>query len=300
MPPVPATTPAAPGVIAVGSSGQITVSWTAGDDGGSSITAWHYRTKVSIGEWGDWTEVSADNDNVTLTELDTGTGVLTYTFQIRATNGVGEGAIGTSNDTTPVTAAPASGAFYSGTIDGPDFCTNLSLGGAHLIAHDSNGDGIADVCSLPYTRREAIARQRAVEALAVQHTDAYRALVNAACATTPGDDDCGGDMLAAPPAVPINDGGAFYSGVITGSTFCANRSLGGPTTYPHDDDKDGVAEVCALPNTRREAIARQLAGDILAASYPSDFRRELASACRGLTGADYGDNADDLARDACA
>ena len=50
----------------------------------------------------------------------------------------------------------------------------------------------------------------------------------------------------------------------------------------------------------REAIAQQLAGDVLAATYASDFRRELASACRGLTGADYGDDAEDLARDACA
>ena len=300
IPPVPATTPSAPAVSAVGANGEITVSWTAGDDGGSSITAWHYRTKVSIGDYGDWTEISADTNSVTLTELDTGTGVLSYTFQVRAMNDVGEGEIGTSNDATPVAASLASRTFYSGTIDGPDFCTNLSLGGAHLIAHDSNGDGIADVCSLPYTRREAIARQKAVEALAFEHPDAYRALVNAACAATPGDADCGGSELAPPPAVPINDGGAFYSGIIIGSTFCANRSLGGPTTYPHDDDKDGVAEVCALPYTRREAIARQLAGDILAATHPSDFRRELASACRALTGARFGDDPADLANDACA
>ena len=159
---------------------------------------------------------------------------------------------------------------------------------------------MADVCSLPYTRREAIARQSAVEALSVQHGGEFARLVNTACAITEGDAACGGDMTAAPPAVPINDGGPFYSGTITGPSFCANRSLGGPTTYPHDGDGDGVADVCALPYTRREAIARQLAGDILAASYPADFRRELASACRGLTGADYGDDAEDLARDACA
>jgi hypothetical protein len=107
-------------------------------------------------------------------------------------------------------------------------------------------------------------------------------------------------MLVGPPAVPINDGGPFYSGIITGPSFCANRSLGGPTTYPHDSDGDGVADVCALPYTRREAIARQLAGDVLAATNPAAFARELASACRGLTGADYGDDAEDLASDACA
>jgi len=175
----------------------------------------------------------------------------------------------------------------------------MSLGGARLFAHDDDGDGVADVCSLPYTRREAIARQNAVDALVIQYHSKYAELVSAACAITEGDADCGGDMTAAPPAVPINDGGAFYSGVITGPSFCANQALGGPTTYPHDDDKDGVADVCALPYTRREAIARQLAGDILAATYAADFRRELASACRGLTGGDYGDDPEDLARDAC-
>ena len=203
-----ASVPAAPTVTATGDSGEITVSWTAGDDGGSSVTAWQYRMKVSIGDYGDWMMASPDTMPVSPSPSSTtGTGVLSYTFQVRGVNGVDEGAIGTSNDATPVAASPASGAFYSGTIDGPDFCADFSLGGAHLMAHDSDGDGTADVCALPYTRREAIARQRAVEALSLQHPNAYRALVNAACAITEGDSVCGGDMLAAPPAEPINDGG---------------------------------------------------------------------------------------------
>ena len=292
--------PAAPTVTATGGDGSITVSWTAGDDGGSSVTSWHHRMKVSIGDYGDWTEVSADTASVELSDLGGGTGVLSYTFQVRGVNGVGAGDAGTSNEASPVDAAPVNGVFYSGVVTGPDFCANMSLGGARLYAHDSDGDGVADVCSLPYTRREAIARQNAVESLAIQHFSEYATLVMAACAVTEGDAACGGDMTAAPPAVPINDGGPYYSGIITGPSFCANRSLGGPTTYPHDGDGDGVADVCALPYTRREAIARQLAGDVLAATYPSDFRRELASACRGLTGADYGDDAEDLARDTCA
>ncbi len=294
------STPAAPTVTAVGGDGSITVSWTAGDDGGSTVTSWHHRMKVGIGDYGDWTEVSADTASVTLSGLGGGTGVLSYTFEVRGVNGVGAGEAGTSNEASPVDAAPVNGAFYSGVVAGPDFCANLSLGGARLYAHDSDGDGVADVCSLPYTRREAIARQNAVEALAVQYGSEYAALVMAACAVTEGDAACGEGMLGAPPAVPINDGGPFYSGIITGPSFCANRSLGGPTTYPHDSDGDGVSDVCALPYTRREAIARQLAGDVLAATYPADLRRELASACRGLTGADYGDDADDMANDACA
>ena len=134
----------------------------------------------------------------------------------------------------------------------------------------------------------------------MQNADAYAALVDAACAMVEGEADCGGEMLADPPAVPVNDGGPFYSGIITGPNFCANRSLGGPATYPHDGDGDGVADVCALPYTRREAIARQIAGDTLAAMNPAAFRRELASACRGLAGGDYGDDPAHLANDACA
>ncbi|WP_420432659.1 fibronectin type III domain-containing protein [Candidatus Poriferisocius sp.] len=296
----PATTPAAPTVTAVGSDGEIAVSWTAGDDGGSAVTAWHYRTKIGVGDYGDWTEAAADASSVTLSGLNSGTGALSYTFEVRGVNGVGDGEAGTSNEALPIAAPPVNGVFYSGVVTGVDFCADMSLGGARLYAHDSDGDGVADVCSLPYTRREAIARQNAVEALVVQFAPEYKALVAAACAASEGDESCGEGMTIAPPAVPINDGGPFYSGVITGPSFCANRSLGGPTTYPHDGDGDGVSDVCALPYTRREAMARQLAGDILAASHSSDFRRELTAACRGLTGADYGDDAEDLARDACA
>ncbi|WP_419925873.1 fibronectin type III domain-containing protein [Candidatus Poriferisocius sp.] len=293
--------PAAPDVAATEGGGEIEVSWTAGDDGGSAVTGWHHRMRISVGDYGDWTQVSDDTTSVTVSGLASGTGVLSYTFEVRAVNGVGEGAAGTASvEVAPVGEQSAGGDFYSGVVSGPGFCSDLSLGGARLFAHDSDGDGTADVCSLPYTRREAIARQNAVDALVYQYADEYAGLVNAACEVTPGDADCGGDTTAPPPAVPINSGGPFYSGIITGPSFCANRSLGGPTTYPHDSDGDGVADVCALPYTRREAIARQLAGDILAATYTADFRRELATACRGLTGADYGDNPAHLETDACA
>ena len=53
--------------------------------------------------------------------------------------------------------------FFSGTIDGPDFCTNLSLGGPNTYPFDSNSDGVADTCVLPFTRRVAVARQNALE-----------------------------------------------------------------------------------------------------------------------------------------
>jgi hypothetical protein len=55
--------------------------------------------------------------------------------------------------------------FFSGVIDNPDHCTNHSLGGARTYAFDSDGDGVADVCSLKTTRRAAVATQNALENL---------------------------------------------------------------------------------------------------------------------------------------
>ena len=210
---------------------------------------------------------------------------------------------GTEPETTepdiPV-VPPAGGLFYSGVITGPTFCANQSLGGPITYPHDSDGDGVADVCSLPYTRREAIARQQALVALAHQHADIYTTLVNQACAATEGTAACGGDALsAAPPVPPAGD--PLYSGeVITGPGFCANRSLGGPTTYPHDSNGDGVADVCSLPYTRREAIARQQAANTLAATFPVQYRTLLQNSCQALANSDYGDNPADLANDICA
>ena len=69
------------------------------------------------------------------------------------------------------------------------------------------------------------------------------------------------------------------------------------------DAVDAVASKATEGKTRREARQahkRQLAGDILAATYPADFRRELASAFRALTGSKFGDNPAHLATDACA
>ena len=79
---------------------------------------------------------------------------LTFTLTVDDRGG------GTNRDTVTVTVT---GRFYSGpVIDGPYFCTNHSLGGPRTYAFDSDGNGVADICSLPYTRREAVARQNAL------------------------------------------------------------------------------------------------------------------------------------------
>ncbi len=295
----PVTTPAAPEVSVAGDDGEIALSWTSGGDGGSAITGWQYRMRIGVGDYGEWIDMGADADGTSLTGLDSGTGVVAYVFGVRAVNEVGTGAETTSAEVTPVEASTASDRYYSGVVAGPNFCTEFSLGGARLFALDGDGDGVADTCSLPYTRREAIARQNAVVTLANRYPDQYRALVNAACAEVEGDKACGGRRLNAPRYAPADDGGPYYSGVITGPGYCANASLGGPTTYPLDGDGDGVADTCSLPYTRREAIARQIAGDTLAALYRQRFKNELAEECRRLGGSDYGDDPTDLAADVC-
>ena len=82
--------------------------------------------------------------------------------------------------------------------------------------------------------------------------------------------------------------------------FCANLSLGGPITYPFDSDGDGAADVCALPYTRREAVARQSAYEKLAEAHPHDWAAAMATACREIGGRDFGDSDEALAGDSCS
>ena len=65
--------------------------------------------------------------------------------------------------------------FFSGVVTSQDFCTNHSLGGARTYANDIDGDGVADQCSLSTTRREAVARQRALGTFNVSLTTLERA-----------------------------------------------------------------------------------------------------------------------------
>ena len=76
--------------------------------------------------------------------------------------------------------------FFSGpVIDGPEFCLNRSFGGPVTYPFDSDGDGIADVCSLPRTRRAAAARQNALELLAQRYFAAFGDLFALECRAVP-------------------------------------------------------------------------------------------------------------------
>ncbi|WP_419917530.1 SpoIID/LytB domain-containing protein [Candidatus Poriferisocius sp.] len=75
--------------------------------------------------------------------------------------------------------------FYSGVITGPDFCLNRSLGGPITYPFDSNGDGIADNCVLPRTRRASVAHQNALEQLALVFPEKLRAHMAEECLAGP-------------------------------------------------------------------------------------------------------------------
>ena len=200
-----------------------------------------------------------------------------------------------------------------GPITGPDFCANLSLGGPQTYPFDSNGDGIADTCSLRDTRRATVARQNALETLAALNPEDFRAAVVAECEDEEFSEADYGDKAAdlendvcetqrvTPPPPPVDPAisVAFFSGFIDGPHFCTNRSLGGPRTYPFDrSPQDGVADTCSLPYTRREAIARQRALEAAFGEHPQ-FTDALAFACTALGSIDFGDDPDDLAVDSC-
>ena len=228
---------------------------------------------------------------------------ISLTFTLTATDHGGTSA----TDTVTVTVT---GQFFSGAINGPNFCTTLSLGGPRTYAFDSDRDKVADICVLPYTRREAVARQNALAQRASLDQRGYQAQVLAACGRLTGDygdnaadtaaDACATRRVSDPPP-PVDPALApvFFSGVIAGPDFCLNLSLGGPRTYPFDSDGDGAADVCSLPYTRREAVARQNALETFAAPKAA-FDTALALACRELGTADFGDRPADLAVDACA
>ena len=297
------------------------------------------------------------------------------TFTLTVSDDGTDPAVGTDDlsDTDMVTIT-VSNQYYSGNITGPDFCTVHSMGGPQTFAYDSDDDGIADVCSLPNTRREAVATQRALETLVALNStidvtgkdagnpdatppadpedvtssatfadlvlgrDGVTAVeevlgdnpvttaietefattvgveavsaIAGTCSSAPKDlgdpeaalaaDACStGRVSGPPPPVDPAKAAIFFSGIITGPDFCTNRSLGGIRTYALDTDDDGVADICSLSTTKREAVARQNALEMFK-KHPQ-FNSAVAAACAALGSTTFeGDTQAAMDRDACA
>ena len=199
--------------------------------------------------------------------------------------------------------------FFSGpVVDGPQFCFNASLGGPVTYPFDSDRDGVADTCSLPRTRRAAAARHNALEQLGTELPDRLGLLFNGYCRRVPGTfgepdaeaiDECAIGRLRSNPVLPSSSQPYFYSGpVIDGPQFCFNASLGGPVTYPFDSDRDGVADTCSLPRTRRAAAARHNALEQLGTEHNKRLAFLWAEQCASVPDTFGEDSAE--AKDKCS
>lgn len=245
------------------------------NDGATTTTSVGSLNEVVLGvdldDDGDTTTTSVTSVNEALLGLDLnndGDAQDTVDLGTNAANEANVAAV--DSDTVTITVVNR---YFSGAIPGPDYCTGQSLGGPQTYPFDSDKDGVADTCSLNTTRRATVARQNALETLANLNPVEFRGAVNAVCGA-PGfkqrnygddPDDLANDVCetgrVSPPPAAADPATAdvFFSGIISGPDFCTNHSLGGARTYANDADGDGVADICSLSTTRREAIARQRA-----------------------------------------
>ena len=197
----------------------------------------------------------------------------------------------------PAPADPAlAETFFSGVIAGQDFCTNFSLGGARAYANDSDGDGVADQCSLATTRREAVARQRALGGFNVSLTPAERTehaelrlllALEAKIATgdsggTPADFPGAGDAGASTRLTDAEQ--ADYARLAVKHVDALTSVVGFTTRL--------TAAQTAPLQSRFDALQ---AKSVLAARYAS----ALLAECRALGTQDFGDAPSALARDEC-
>lgn len=91
-----ATAPAAvDDLAATPGNGQVSLSWSAPDDGGSAITDYEYRV-----DGGTWTSTGSSSPGHTVTGLTNG---VEYDFEVRAVNSVGSAAASNLVSSTPTT-----------------------------------------------------------------------------------------------------------------------------------------------------------------------------------------------------
>ena len=94
----PAGPPGRPSLTATRGNGQVSLSWSAASNNGSTVTSYEYRRSTTSG-WTGWSTVSGGGGarSQTVTSLSNGT---SYTFEVKAKNGVGYGSAA-SRSATP-------------------------------------------------------------------------------------------------------------------------------------------------------------------------------------------------------
>ncbi|MCL2065929.1 MAG: fibronectin type III domain-containing protein [Treponema sp.] len=108
---IPLSAPSAPADFTVTpDNGQVALSWTTPDNGGTTILRYQYSYGASSGYSANWINIpgsSASTMSYSITSLTNGTN---YTFEVRAVNSVGDGITSGTQTATPATmpSAPAS------------------------------------------------------------------------------------------------------------------------------------------------------------------------------------------------
>ena len=95
----PRTTPSAPIVVATAGDGSASISFTAGADGGASITKYQYQ----LGS-GSWVDAVGTSSPISISGLTNGTN---YNIKLRAVNSAGDGAASDAVSVTPRTVPGA-------------------------------------------------------------------------------------------------------------------------------------------------------------------------------------------------
>ena len=190
--------------------------------------------------------------------------------------------------------------FFSGVVTSQDFCTNHSLGGARTYANDIDGDGVADQCSLSTTRREAVARQRALGTFNVSLTTLERAehsglgLLLALEAKI-----AEGDAAGARDPFPGNetDGTLLTEGEQADYARLAVRYA----DYTGDGETQQTVVGFETRLTERQVGVLQARFGVLDAKNTLAVRyaNALLAECRAAGTQDFGDSASALARDEC-
>ena len=141
----PGRAPSAPmGLTASVESETITVMWgMPAENGGSAITRFDVRYRISGGQWGSWmaAEGGASATSHTIMGLTNGVG---YEIQVRAVNGIGEGAAATA-EATPMEGIDfahfANGVFQGETITSDIVLVNVETSTVHPAIYFYNQMG---------------------------------------------------------------------------------------------------------------------------------------------------------------
>lgn len=189
--------------------------------------------------------------------------------------------------------------FFSGVITSQDFCTNHSLGGARTYANDIDGDGVADQCSLSTTRREAVARQRALGTFNVSLSSTEQTTLSEL------------RLLVSLEAKMVANGYANNSTNANITDAAAGLTEGEQAEYARifvkHVGRDGVTVVGfatrltdpSVANSEQTAVNTQLGALSAKATLAARYSNALLAECRALGSQDFGDAASALARDEC-